>query len=87
MKTLRFENLIDTTTGKTLEVEVPDDFDENNPMSVAIKNRATAFADRVTKVTTHLREVESLEEIGRLGGESAQKLAKMFSDYGFVNHD
>lgn len=87
MKTLRFENLIDTSTGKTVEIEMPDDFDENDPMSMAAGARGKAFAERINKVTSHLREVESLEEVGRLGGESGQKLAEMFSNYGFGKHD
>lgn len=87
MKQLRFENLIDSNTGKTLEIEVPDDFDENDPQFVAAGELGKAFADRVNKVTAHLREVESLEEVGRLGGESARKLAEMFGDHGFGKHD
>lgn len=87
MKKLRFENLIDSNTGKTVEIEVPDDFDENEPSFVAAGEAGKAFAERINKVTAHLREVESLEEVGRLGAESAQKLAKMFGDHGFRKHD
>ena len=83
MKTLRFENLIDSNTGETLEIEVPDDFDENNPLYVAAGERGKAFAERIQAVQKHLREVDSLKEVGDLGRESGRKLNEMFKKYGF----
>ena len=85
MKTLKFKNLIDSNTGKTLEIEVPDDFDENDPLYVAAGERGKAFAERIKAVQNHLREVESLEEVGDLGRESGRKLNEMFKKYGFSN--
>jgi len=59
MKTLRFKNLIDSNTGKTVEIEVPDDFDENNPTFKAAGERGKAFGERINKVVAgQLREVE-----------------------------
>lgn len=87
MKTLRFENLIDSNTGKTVEIEVPDDFDENDPMYVAAGERGKAFAERIKAVQEHLREVESLEEVGELGSESGRKLSEMFKNHGFVENN
>ena len=83
MKTLKFENLIDTNTGKTLEIEVEDDFDENDPLYVAAGERGKEFAERINAVQKHLREVDSLEEVGDLGRESGRKLNEMFKEYGF----
>lgn len=85
MKTLRFENLIDSNTGKTVEIEVPDDFDETDPMYVAAGERGRAFAERISAVVDDhdLRQVHSLIEIGEIGSESAQKLLKMFKNHGF----
>ena len=85
MKTLRFENLIDSNTGKTVEIEVPDDFDENNALFTEAGERAIAFAKRIKAVQNNLREVESLEEVGDLGRESGRKLNEMFKEYGFGN--
>ena len=67
MKTLRFENLIDSNTGKTVEIEVPDDMEHNE----AAIQRATAFACRV-------REVKDFNEVGELGREAGEKLFKAF---------
>ena len=95
MKTIRFENLIDTNTGKTVEIEVPDDFDENNPSFAAAGKRGAEFGDRSNKVVKHqrkeelkaklhsLREVHSLEEVGQLGSDSAKRLLEMFESHGF----
>ena len=74
MKTLRFENLIDTNTGETLEIEVEDDFDENDPMYVAAGELGKAFAERINAVQKRLRELDSLKEVGKLGIESGKKL-------------
>lgn len=83
MKTIKFKNLIDTNTGKTVEVEVPDDFDENDPSFKKAGERGAAFGKRVAAVTNHLREVESLEEVGQLGSDSAKRLHEMFVAHGF----
>ena len=84
MKTLRFENLIEASTGKTLEIEVPDDFDESDPLYVAAGERGKEFAERINAVQKRLREVDSLKEVGHLGSESGRKLFEMFKKYGFV---
>lgn len=88
MKTLRFENLVEGNPksknyGKTVEIEVPDDFDENNPSYEKARKRGAAFGKRVNDVTAHLREVESLDEVGQLGSDSAKRLHEMFKQYGF----
>lgn len=83
MKTIKFNNLVEARTGKTLEIEVPDDFDENNPVYVAAGERGKAFAKRIQAVQNHLREVESLDEVGRLGSESGKKLFELFNQHGF----
>jgi len=69
MKTLRFENLIDTNTGKTVEIEVPDDMEHNE----AATQRATAFGCRV-------REVKDFNEVAELGRAAGEKLFKAFSE-------
>ena len=58
MKKLRFENLIDSKTGKTVEIDVPDDFDENDPTFVAAGEAGKAFAERINKVNKYLSEVK-----------------------------
>lgn len=87
MKTIKYENLIDVNTGKTVEIEVPDDFDENNPASTLAGDRGREFGARFTliahhnrkeKIKTHLREVANLKEVGDLGREAGEKLAKAF---------
>jgi len=97
MKTLRFENLIDSITGETVEIEVPDDFDENNPSAVAVGKRGAAFGKRINDVVKHqrkeelkakmhsLREVHNMEEVGKLGSDSAKRLLEMFKNHGFGN--
>ncbi len=92
MKTIKFKNLVDSKTGKTVEIEVPDDFDENNPESTLAGKRGAEFGARIARVVQHqrkeeiklhLRQVNSLKEVGDLGRESATKLRKMFEVHGF----
>ena len=71
MKTLRFENLIDTNTGKTVEIEVPDDIEHNE----AASQRATEFAGRI-------RQVEDFNEVAELGRSAGEKLFKAFNNKG-----
>lgn len=87
MNTIKFDNLVEANPesknfGKTVEIEVPDDFDENNPSFKKARDRGAAFGKRVNAVTNHLHEVESLEEVGQLGSDSAKRLHEMFKQYG-----
>lgn len=79
MTTIKFKNLIDVNTGKTVEIEVPDDY----VVDELPGKRAREFAERINKVTNHLREVESLDEVGKLGSEAGRKLHELFKNYGF----
>jgi len=93
MKTIKFKNLIDSNTGKTVEIEVPDDFNENDPTNTLAGERGAEFGARITLVVQHqrkeeiksqLRQVNSLKEVGELGSEAGTKLRKMFEAHGFV---
>jgi len=92
MKTIKFKNLIDSNTGKTVEIEVPDDFDENNPAATLAGERGAEFGARIAHVVQHqrkeeiklhLKQVSSLKEVGDLGRDAGTKLRKMFESHGF----
>jgi hypothetical protein len=68
MKTIKFENLIDIKTGKTVEIEVPDDLE----ISGLPGRRAKGFANRV-------RQVKDFNEVAELGREAGKKLREVFS--------
>jgi len=93
MKTLKFENLIDTNTGKTVEIEVADDFDENAGSYARAGKRGGEFGARFHKIAEQqrkeelknqirLRMVKNLNEVGELGKAAGEKLFKEFG-----NHD
>lgn len=92
MKTIKFKNLIDVNTGKTVEIEVPDDFDENDPTNTLAGERGAEFGARIARVVQHqrkeeiklqLRQVNSLKEVGDLGRDAGRNLRKMFEAHGF----
>jgi predicted transcriptional regulator len=65
MTTMKFENLVDVNTGKTVEIEVPDDY----TIDELPGKRAKEFANCV-------RQVNSLDEVAELGREAGRKLAE-----------
>ena len=60
MSTMKFENLIDVNTGKTVEIDIPDDFEINELPG----KRAKEFASRINKAT----------ELGRLSGQKLREV-------------
>lgn len=58
MRTIKFNNLVGTNTGNAVEIEVPDNFDENNTSFTKARDCGAAFGKQVAVVTNHLREVD-----------------------------
>ena len=65
MKTIKFSNLIDTKTGETLEIEVPDNFDPTTGSFAEAGRRGSAFGKRFAKIAKEVDRINKLERQGK----------------------